>query len=372
MRLSGTPTYQSFPHQSLLLDWGRRPTSLFPRSKVYSYKASTKRQSFSLTRGHCPSGNLSVDRLSLFFELNYWHQSLALFIDRGRQPTSLFPRSKVYTTTTRLYFHRKTKLHSCWHQSLTSLLDRGGQSTSLFPRLKVYLRKASLLQKDEGYNLTDSDTNSHPGTKASIPQKDKCLNHTDTKLNPDTKTSVPQKDKCLNFTDTKLTFRHQSFTSTERQRLQPYRHQAHIQTPKLRFYRLPCPWHDDDLYVTITPPPPPNLLNEVSTNALRAGFFLSPQGSFILCTSLFFSAVFLGSQLQSVAPCQISSFSVVQKWPYSFHAVCIQVQISRKPNQNITMISDGNNFIIKHKNQEREMLQYAPSLAHAHKIAINR
>ena len=36
------------------------------------------------------------------------------------------------------------------------------------------------------------------------------------------------------------------------------------------------------------------------------------------------------------------------------------------------MNSDGNNFIIKNKNQEREMLQYAPSLAHAHKIAINR
>ena len=175
----------------LLLDWGRRPTSLFPRSKVYSYKASTKRQNFSLTQGRCPSGNLSVNRLSLFFELNYWHQSLALLIDRRRQPTSLFPKSKVYTTTTRIYFHRKTKLHSCWRQSLTSLLERGRQSTSLFPRLKVYSCKASLPQKDEGFNLTD--TNSHPDTKASLPQKDKGF--------------------CL--TDTKLTSRHQSFVSTD-------------------------------------------------------------------------------------------------------------------------------------------------------------
>ena len=94
--------------------------------------------------------------------------------------------------------------------------------------------------------------------------------------------------------------------------------------------------------------------------------------SFLLCISLLFSAVFLGSLLQSVAPCQIPSFSVVQKWPYSFHAVCIQVQISRKPKQNKTMNSDSNNFIIKHKNQECEMLQYAPSLTQAHKIAINR
>ena len=203
--------------------------------------------------------------------------------------------------------------------------------------------------------------------------------------------------------------------------LELYWHQAHIQTPKLHFHRktkasaLPTPSSHPDtkaLFLQTTmslawwrplrdhhPPPPTHIicwmqfplmhsvldsffLRKVLSFFAQASFSLLLSscarfipflhGSFILCASLLFSAVFLGSQLQSVAPCQISSFSVVQKWPYSFHAVCIQVQISRKPNQNITMNSDGNNFIIKNKNQEREMLQYAPSLAHAHKIAINR
>ena len=106
--------------------------------------------------------------------------------------------------------------------------------------------------------------------------------------------------------------------------LELYWHQAHIQTPKLHFHRktkasaLPTPSSHPDtkasfLQTTLAwwrplcdhppppSPPPHNLLNAVSTNALRAGFFPSPQGSFILCTSLFFSA--------AVILCSIHSFS---------------------------------------------------------------